>query len=152
MVAYRTNVLTFDQPENWQDQSITAFRIPAASGGSDASFVVTRDDGKGVKDFAAYVAEQIQACSHALPDFALIKSEPMAVGGRAAHWAEFTWKKDGAPLQLRQIYFDCIFFATICTLTSTPRDIGFVEPAWQRLMSSVTFDRPEAVPVFPKAR
>lgn len=152
MVAYRTNVLTFDVPDHWQDQSITAFRVPAAAGGADASFVVTRDDGKGVKDFAAYVAEQVEACAKALPEFALIKSEPITASGRPAHWVEFSWVKDGAVLQLRQIYFDCTFFATICTLTSTPRDIGFVEPAWQRLMSSLVFDRPDAVPVFPPPR
>lgn len=151
MAQYRINVASFDVPDGWEDQSLTAFRIPAASGGSDASFVVTRDKGKGVKDFPVYIAEQIELCRKSLPDFTLLKSEHLSVQGRPAAWVEFTWAKDAVVMQLRQVFFDCEFEALICTLTSRPRDIAYFDPSWQRLMSSLVFDRPEVVPAFSPA-
>jgi hypothetical protein len=142
MALYRTNAVSFDVPESWQDQSITAFRIPAAPGGSDASFVVTRDEGKGLKDFQIYIGGQIELCRRNLSDFALLKAEHLMVHDRAAAWVEFTWSKDTTIMQLRQIFFDCEFHAIICTLTCRPRDLAFFEQPWQGLMSSLVFDRP----------
>lgn len=149
MALYRTNVASFDVPDTWRDQSISAFRLPAApGGGDDASFVVTRDDNKGVKDFEVYVGEQIELCRKSLPDFTLSKKEMVSVQGLAAAWVEFTWSKDGAVLFLRQVFFDCGFFVTICTLTTTPKDLAYFDQPWHRLMASLTFDRPEAIPAF----
>ncbi len=49
MSVYRTSVAVFDVPDHWHDQSIVAFRLPPApGGGGDASFVLTKDPGKGV--------------------------------------------------------------------------------------------------------
>jgi hypothetical protein len=149
MALYRTNIASLNVPDTWKDQSISAFRLPAPpGGGADASFVVTRDDTKGVKAFETYVAEQVEACRRSLPDFTLLKSDPVSVQGLAAAWIEFTWSKDGADLFLRQVYFDCGFFVTICTLTTTPRDLPYFDPAWHGVMASLTFDRPEAIPAF----
>jgi len=149
MALYRTNVASFDVPDTWRDQSISAFRLPAApGGGSDASFVVTRDDNKGVKDFEAYLGEQVELCRKSLPDFTLLKKDMVSVQNLAAAWVEFTWSKDGAELFLRQVFFDCGFFVIICTLTTTPKDLAYFDQPWHRLMASLTFDRPEAIPAF----
>jgi hypothetical protein len=148
MAQYRINVASFDVPDGWEDQSLTAFRIPAAAGGADASFVVTRDKGKGVKDFKVYIAEQVDLCRRNLPDFALLKSEHLSFQGRAAAWVEFTWAKDTTVMQLRQVFFDCAFEALICTLTCRPGDVAYFDPPWQKLMSSLVFDRPEAIAAF----
>ena len=149
MPAYRINIATFDVPDTWVDQSITAFRLPAPAGGSEASFVVTRDAGKGVAPFDGYVSGQIDSLSRSLPEFALVKSDRMTANDRDAAWVEFTWVKDRQPMQLRQIFFDCGFFATICTLTSTPRDMPFFDQTWRALMGSLVFDRVDPAPAFP---
>lgn len=141
MPDYRLNEIRFDVPDHWTDQSITAFRLPAPAGGAEASFVVTRDTGKGAKPFSVYIDEQVAACTKSLPGLVPIRSDPLSVEGRQAWWLEFTWDKDDQPLQLRQIFFDCGYHALICTLTSTPRDLGFHDPAWHELMASLRFDR-----------
>lgn len=143
MPRYRTNILSFDVPDHWTDQSITAFRLPAPPGGGDGSFVVTRDDGKGVSDFGAYVAKQIDQCRRGLPEFKLIRSDPVTVQDKTAQLVEFTWAKDQSVLQLRQVFVDGGFFATICTLTASPRDLGYFDASWRSLMASMVFDRAE---------
>lgn len=151
MALYRTNVVTFDAPETWQDQSITAFRLPAAPGGGDGSFVVTRDGNKGVGEFGDYVDGQLDTCRRSLPSFELLRSDRLTAKERPAAWIEFTWSNNNNPLQLRQVYFDCGFFVTICTLTCAPRDVAFFDEPWQRLMASLVFDRPETVAAFGSA-
>lgn len=148
MPNYRTNDARFDVPDTWLDQTIVAFRLPPAPGGTDASFVVTRDPSKGDKPFGSYAEEQAAACRKALPGFQLIRSDALAVNDRAAWWLEFSWKKDAQPLQLRQIMFDCGYHAMICTLTCSPRDIGFHDGPWQGVMASMGFDRAEEPGVF----
>lgn len=151
MPRYRTNITTFDVPDHWADQSITAFRLPAAPGGGDGSFVVTRDDGKGVAEFGAYVDKQIDQCRRGLPDFALIRSDRVAVQEHAAQLLEFTWAKDGKTMLLRQVLIDCGFFATICTLTATPRDLPYFDGQWRTLMASMVLDRAEPPAPFPQS-
>ena len=143
MPRYRTNILSFDVPDHWTDQSITAFRLPAPPGGGDASFVVTRDDGKGVSDFDRYLAKQLDQCRRGLPEFKLIRSDRVAVQDKPAQLVEFSWAKDMTVMQLRQVFVDCGFFATICTLTASPRDLDYFDGPWRSLMASMTFDRAE---------
>lgn len=149
MALYRIDVAAFDVPADWRDQSITAFRLPAGPEGGDASFVVTRDDGKGVDPFVAYYDKQRKICAESLPDFVELKSEMINVQERDAAWFEFTWSKDTMTLQLRQIYVDCGLFVLIFTLTSTPRDQPLFERPWHALMSSIVFDRLDTTTKFP---
>lgn len=151
MPIYRANELVIDIPDGWADQTIVAFRIPAPTGGREASLVITRDPGLGMRPFAPYVAEQEAQCRKSLPRFSLIKSDPMDVHGREAAWLEFTWKNEGNTMLLRQIYFNCAPLAIICTLTVRPDDMAYCEPAWRRTMASLEFDRlmPDQTPAFP---
>lgn len=149
MPSYRTNVGIFDVPDTWEDQSIVAFRLPRAPGGGDASFVMTKDAGKGVTPFDRYVETQAGNCSRSLPDYRELRRELMQANERNAAWLEFQWTKDQTVMQLRQIYFDCGFFSVICTLTSAPQDIAFHEAEWRRLMGSLVFDPPAIATAFP---
>lgn len=141
MPMYRTNELIIDIPEDWSDQTIVAFRIPAPRGGREGSFVITRDQSRGMRPFAAYLSDQQEQCRKSLPEFALIKSDPINIRGRDAAWLEFTWKNDGQIMLLRQVYCDCAPMAIICTLTVRPDDLAHCEPAWRHAMASLDFDR-----------
>ncbi len=149
MPAYRTDVATLDIPASWQDQSIIAFRLPAASGGVDASFVITKDASKGVTPFEAYLDKQIDNCRRSLPGYTEVKRERFEANDRDCAWLEFDWNNDSTPIRIRQIYFDCGFFVTICTLTAAPGEIAYHEAEWRRAMASLTFDAPAPAPAFP---
>jgi len=147
MSSYRTSVAVFDVPDQWQDQSIVAFRLPPPpGGGGDASFVLTKDPGKGSTLFPAYFERQADTVARALPGYEELKRELFYANDRDAGWLEFTFSKDGRPVQLRQIFFDTGHTAVICTLTATPADIGFHDVEWRRVMASLVFDKP-AMPV-----
>lgn len=151
MSSYRTSVAVFDVPSHWQDQSIIAFRLPAAPGsGSDASFVLTKDTGKGIKPFSDYFDEQAGKVSRALPGYHEVRRELFQANECDAAWLEFQFEKDGRAMQLRQIYYDRGFLAVICTLTAPPAAIGFYEEEWRRVMASIVFDPSPAAPDFPR--
>jgi hypothetical protein len=149
MTPYRTQHCTFDVPEAWLDQSITAFRIPAPAGGTEASFVVTRDPEKRDEAFEAYVRRQETLCSRGLPGYARQRLDFMQASGRDSAWLEFTWTKDGNLLLLRQIFFDCSPLAVICTLTTTPRDLPQLEQPWRAVMRSLAFAPPVPLAPYP---
>ncbi len=149
MPAYRTSIATLDIPPGWRDQSIVAFRLPAAPGGNDASFVMTRDADKGTTPFADYFAKQADTVARSLPDYAEVKRDLFNAHDRDTAWLEFRWTNERTTMQLRQVYFDCGLFATIFTLTATPDDIGYHDPAWRRVMADIVFDPAPPVPAFP---
>jgi len=150
MSVYRTSVAVFDVPEHWHDQSIVAFRLPPApSGGGEASFVLTKDPGKGVMPFPAYFEKQADAVSRSLPGYHEVKRALFHANERDAGWLEFQFEKDGRTAHLRQIFFDGDFTAVICTLTATPADIAYHEDDWRRVMASLRFDPPAATPHYP---
>ena len=97
MRSYRTDVATLDVPATWQDKSITAFRLPAAPGLGDASFVITKDASKGVTPFAAYVDKQVETCRRSLADYREIKRDAFEAAGRNAAWLEFEWDQGPRP-------------------------------------------------------
>jgi hypothetical protein len=143
MSPYRTSVAVFDVPDHWHDQSIVAFRLPPApGGGGDASFVMTKDPGKGVTPFATYFSKQAENIRRSLPGYHELKCELFHSNDRDAGWLEFQFQKDGRAMQLRQIFFDCGFVAAICTLTALPVDMAYHDGDWRRLMASLIFDSP----------
>lgn len=151
MSSYHTSVAVFDVPSHWQDQSIIAFRLPAAPGsGSDASFVLTKDTGKGIKPFSDHFDEQAGKVSRALPGYHEVRRELFQANECDAAWLEFQFEKDGRAMQLRQIYYDRGFLAVIFTLTAPSAAIGFYEEEWRRVMASIVFDPPPAAPDFPR--
>ncbi|SFS09828.1 DcrB-related protein [Sphingomonas jatrophae] len=149
MPPYRTNDATFDVPQTWQDQSITAFRLPPAPGGGDASFVVTQDAGKGVLPFDTYFEQQAESVRRGLPEYEEVRRDRFELDGREAAWLEFRWTKDRVVMQLRQVYFDCGFKAVICTLTALPANMEYHDPEWRRVMKSLAFTPQPAPVAFP---
>ncbi|RMB56029.1 hypothetical protein C8J44_1300 [Sphingomonas sp. PP-CE-3A-406] len=150
MSSYRTSVAVFDVPDSWHDQSIVAFRLPPApGGGGDASFVITKDPGKGVTPFASYFNGQADTIRRSLPGYHELKRELFHANERDAGWLEFQFEKDGRAMQLRQIFFDSGFLAVICTLTTLPADIGYHDADWRRVMASLVFDPPAASASYP---
>jgi hypothetical protein len=150
MSSYRTSVAVFDVPDHWHDQSIVAFRLPPApGGGGEASFVLTKDPGRGLTPFATYFDNQVDNVRRSLPGYHELKRELFHANERDAAWLEFRFEKDGRPMQLRQIFFDIGFRAVICTLTALPADIAYHDADWRRLMASLTFDPPAAAAAYP---
>lgn len=139
MAWYTSQHLAFDVSDDWVDQSITAFRIPARPGRGDASFVVTSDPTRSGKDFEKYLSEQRSKCESSLPELEMVRSDLLEAHGRAMGWLEFTWKNDGKVIQIRQVFFDCDPLAVICTLTAAPHDVPLLNDSWRDLMGSVQF-------------
>lgn len=150
MSIYRTSVATFDVPDHWHDQSIVAFRLPPVpGGGGEASFVMTKDPGKGVIPFAVYFEKQANTVSRSLPGYLELKRELFHANERDAAWLEFQFEKDGRTVHFRQVFFDADFMAIICTLTATPAEIGYHENDWRRVMASLNFDASAAAAHYP---
>lgn len=149
MSPYRTSVATLDIPDSWRDQSIVAFRLPPAPGGGEASFVMTKDMAKGTAAFAGYFAAQADSCARSLPDYHELRRDLFQAHERDAAWLEFRWTNERSPMQLRQVYFDCGFFAAIFTLTTTPADMAYHDAEWRRVMSRLVFDPAPPATAFP---
>lgn len=149
MSLYRTSVAVLDVPGQWQDQSIVAFRLPPAPGGGDASFVLTKDPGKGATHFLAYFEKQADTVARTLPGYEELKRELFHANERDAGWLEFTFSNEGRAMQLRQIFFDTGHTAVICTLTASPSDMAYHDADWRRVMASLVFDKPAAPISYP---
>ncbi len=151
MGRYTNNFVSFEVSDSWADQSITAFRIPALSGQSDASFVITQDASRGSKPFGKYFAAQQAQCEKSLPKYKLVRAEMLEAHDRVMGWLEFTWENNGKAVQIRQIQFDMEPIALICTLTAAPGDIPKLDARWQALMGTLTFNKDSAPKFAPGA-
>lgn len=153
MVSYRINEADISIPNEWQDQSLIAFKIPANNGTKDASFVITRDITRKKVDFSEYISKQLQMCEKQLPEFRLKKKESFQFQDHPGAWLEYEWANGVARLAIRQIFYDRLDYALICTLTTLPEDVNAYDPTWRTVMSSMKLiplaTASENVPSFP---
>ncbi|BCG24806.1 DcrB-related protein [Pseudomonas tohonis] len=136
MTLYRLHEADLDIPDSWQDQSINIFKLPATGPAKEASFVISRDPSKGDAPFADYIAQQLSNARQQLPGFALIKQWDINIQGSPAVLLDYTWQREGRQLMLRQVFIEHRALVLIATLTTTPQDLPYHEPAWKQAMQT----------------
>lgn len=138
MTLYRLQEADLEIPDTWQDQSINIFKLPAVGGAQEASFVISRDPNQGDTSFVDYIAKQLYSAEQQLPGFELIKRWDFVLHGHAAVLFDYSWKRDGRELMLRQVFVERKPAVLITTLTTTPADMVHHEPAWKQAMATLT--------------
>ncbi len=151
MTPYRIQEASFLTPSEWQDQSLTMFKIPKTHEVGEASFVITRDKRGNNQLFKDYLRIQLQQSQDQLPDFQLKKDESFNFQETQGGWFEYTWHDGAAALYVRQIFYDLGAKVLICTLTCGPADINQHDVNWRRVMSSLKLVpvAQESAPDFP---
>ncbi|NVZ63199.1 DcrB-related protein [Pseudomonas gingeri] len=137
MTAYRLQEADLEIPDTWQDQSINIFKLPAVGGAREASFVISRDPSRADAVFADYVAAQLKSAEQQLPGFNLVKRWDFVLHEHAAALLDYSWQREGRELMLRQVFIDRKPVVLITTLTTTPDDLVYHEPAWKAAMQSL---------------
>ncbi len=135
--SYRLQEADLNIPDSWQDQSINIFKLPAVGGAQEASFVISRDPSQGDASFSDYVARQLDSAEQQLPGFSLIKRWDFDMHGHAAVLLDYSWKREGRELMLRQVFIERKPAVLITTLTTTVNDMPHHEPAWKQAMQSL---------------
>lgn len=137
VTLYRIQEADLDIPETWQDQSINIFKLPAVGGAKEASFVISRDGSQGDAIFADYIDKQVKSAEQQLPEFRLVQRWDTVLHEHAATLLDYTWKREGRELMLRQMFIERKPAVLITTLTTTPSDLARHETAWKIAMSSL---------------
>lgn len=137
MTLYRIQEADLDIPDAWQDQSINIFKLPAVGGAKEASFVISRDASQGDAIFADYIDKQVKSAEQQLPEFKLVQRWDTVLYEHAATLLDYTWKREGRELMLRQMFIERKPAVLITTLTTTPSDLAHHETAWKIAMSSL---------------
>ncbi|TBU92770.1 DcrB-related protein [Phytopseudomonas dryadis] len=137
MTQYRLQEADLDIPDSWHDQSINIFKLPATNGAREASFVISRDPSQGDVPFADYVTRQLESAEKQLPGFRLVKRWDIVLHGHAATLLDYTWRREGQDLMLRQVFVERKPAVLITTLTTTPEDLVHHEPAWKMVMQTL---------------
>ena len=137
MTLYRLQEADLDIPDSWQDQSINIFKLPAVGGAKEASFVISRDPSRGDTLFSDYVDGQLASAEQQLPGFSLIQRWNFLLHDHAAVLLDYSWQREGRELMLRQVFIDRQPVGLITTLTTTPNDLVYHEPAWKVAMHTL---------------
>lgn len=134
MIPYRIQEADLSIPDNWTDQSINIFKIPASGTAGEASFVISRDQSQGNKPFSEYVTGQIETAKNQLPGFRFFHREDINLRGYAASSIRYSWNRDGLELMLCQVFIECKPAVVILTLTTTPEDSLNHSAAWKEVI------------------
>ena len=136
MTPYRINEADLLTGPDWEDQSLQVFKLPAAPGGKEASFVVSRDlSRKNYDNFLAYIDKQKGQLKEKLPSFKQVKDEKIQYQDHEGAWFEYTWKSGENDLYIRQVFYDRNPHVLIFTLTCSPNDNVHFNETWRSTMS-----------------
>jgi hypothetical protein len=132
--------LLFEVPDEWEDKSITAFSSPGEPGSPiQRSVVVTREPLPKGTSLRTFAGRQMTNVGKALPGFQLQGSRDETVGGRPAVTYDFSWEGDSGPLAQRQVLV-LVDEQIYCITYSLHRaEVQKAMPAFERLLSTVTF-------------
>lgn len=137
MTLYRIQEAELEIPENWQDQSINIFKLPATEVAKEATFIISRDFSQGEESFPDYVGSQLKNAERQLPGFKLMQTWDFTSAGHAATLLDYSWKREERELMLRQVFLQHKPAVLIITLTTTPEDLIHHEPAWKYALSTL---------------
>ncbi|MBC8103615.1 MAG: DcrB-related protein [Cytophagales bacterium] len=139
--TFRMTEAQFDLPDGWQDQSVQILAAGPPDTAPEFSFVVSRQPIPAGKDLDAFVTGEMELLKGALSRFRLLRRVDTTLDGVPAVEAEFTWSREGQPVQQHQTY---LFYRRIAlTLTASallgnfPRYNGDL----QRLLASFELER-----------
>lgn len=138
MMPYRIQEADLDIPEDWNDQTLNLFKLPAVGEAKEASFVISRDALGGHDSFPDYVASQLTSAEQQLPGFKLLQTWDFELHGFSAVLADYVWQREGHELMLRQVFVLHGDNVLITSLTTTFEDLPYHEPAWKKTMHSLT--------------
>jgi hypothetical protein len=138
MMPYRIHEADFEVPENWLDQTINIFKLPAVASAKEASFVISRDSIGNSGTFADYVASQLVSTEQQLPGFKLLQTWDFELNGYPAALADYNWDREGHELMLRQVFVEHGSAVLITTLTTTFNDLPHHEAGWKKVMHTLT--------------
>lgn len=136
MIPYRIQEADLEIPDNWSDQSINIFKIPANENHGEASLVISRDTSRGKIPFHDYVTGQIETAEQQLPGFRFFHREDLDLRGNAASSVRYSWNRDGLNLMLCQVFVESARSVVILTLTTTPEDASNHAAAWKEIIRS----------------
>lgn len=137
MARYRLQEAEFVIPDNWTDQTLNIFKLPAVGEAKEASFVISRDPGQGDQPFSEYIAAQLKGAEQQLPGFKLIKQWDFVLHEHTSVLLDYLWEREGRELMLRQVFIECKPAVLIATLTTTFNDHLHHEPAWMSVMRTL---------------
>jgi hypothetical protein len=141
---YRMHEAELRVPEAWQDQSMQLFRVPSATGGGDASFIVTRDYAAVATPVKTYAEEQVVVLKQKFRGFKLLSTGELAIGGVAAQLIDYEWESNDVILRQRQAYLPAAESMLTLTLTARARGFDELEWAWQTVVSSLQLHKEPA--------
>jgi hypothetical protein len=134
--------LTLDVPEDWEDKSMTAFAPRRASPAAiQPSLVVTREPFVGDVSLRAFASQQLATVARSVPEFELTETRDETVGGLPAVVSDFTWQGDTGALAQRHVLVAFGRWVYAITYSRSAWDAGESLPAFDRILSSVAFDR-----------
>lgn len=138
MMPYRIQEANLEIPEDWHDQTINIFKLPAVGNASEASFVISRDSIGIYGSFPDYVASQLTSAERQLPGFKLLQTWDFELNGCPATLADYSWEREGHELMLRQVFIEHGGAVLVTTLTTTFNDLPHHEAAWKKVMHTLT--------------
>jgi hypothetical protein len=144
MPGYRSEVIAFEAPDDWEDKTIVAFSAPPQPGKFSPNVVMTKDTLKSSETLRSYADRQIMELARRLEGFELVESGDRDVGGRPAMEYRFTWKSEHAELHQHSVILAVGTQILSFTGTAIHDDEGALEEAMQRVLGSVKY--PAAMP------
>jgi hypothetical protein len=137
MTPYRIQEADFEIPEDWHDQTLNLFKLPATNAAKEASFVISRDVLGAHGSLPDYVASQLKSAEQQLPQYKLLQTWDFELNGYPAALADCVWDREGVELMLRQVFVQNSSAILITSLTTTREDLPHHESAWKKAMHSL---------------
>lgn len=144
MKTYRLQEANITIPENWRDQTINAFVLPANEAMGEVSFVVTRDNQTRVDTVAQFARVQIAKVSKQLTGFRLVRQEERAIGGLPGTVVDYSWSVSAyVTVCQRQGYVKYGDHFLILTLTTKKEHFEGYKHLWGDIVQSIRFHKDE---------
>jgi hypothetical protein len=139
MVAFRSDEVTFEAPEGWEDKTIVAFAGPAKPGKFAPNVVMTKDKLKPGESLRSYADRQIMELARRLDGFDLIESGERTVAGVSALEYRFSWTSEHAELHQHTIMTAPADRVFTFTGTATHDEDAALDEAMETLLRTLAF-------------
>lgn len=129
------------RPGDWEDRSVLTFVDPGDDGsGFSASVTVTRDALPAGQTLHAFCDAQAEKLAASLPDWKLLKRDPLRIDEREAFLVETEWREfEGRPLRQLQYFIAAEARVVIVTGTALRSTIEARRPLFERIARSLQF-------------
>ena len=138
---FRMTEATFDLPDGWQDQSIQILAAGPQEGIPEFSFVISRQPAPVGAELGEFVDNELETLKGALGRFRLLRRVDTTLDGVSAVEAEFTWNREGQPVQQHQTYLFHRRIALTLTASALLGNFPRYNADLQRLLASFELER-----------